>query len=135
MMRHFRCDRLISAHVTPAAIRLKLVLFRSTWYGPVTGSEAVTSGPTSDRRCVLEAHRATLTETPSTVQSDGAPPSPRSNRVNGHPVRLAQRSAVADASEGNGVWIGQHVLAPPRPLATRGGVEAPARHAAGRIAP
>jgi len=78
----------------------------------VTGSEAVTSGPTSDRRCVLEAHRATLTETPSAVQNDGAPPSSRSRRIKGHPVRLAQRPPVADASERNGVWIGQHVLAP-----------------------
>src|SRR5438552_18585338 len=69
-MRHFRCDRRISAHATPAAIRLKLVLFRPTWYG--------------------------------------------------HPVRLALRPAVADASERNGVWIGQHVLAPPRPLCPRG---------------
>jgi transposase len=33
------------------------------------------------------------------------------------------------------VWIGQHVLAPPRPLAACAGVEATARRAAGRIAP
>jgi hypothetical protein len=44
----------MSAHATPAAIRLKLVLFRPTWYGPLTGRKAVTSGPTSARRCVLE---------------------------------------------------------------------------------
>src|SRR6516225_8366965 len=65
-----------------------LVLSRPTWYGRVTGSEAVMPGPTTDRRRVLEADRASLTEAaPSPVQGDGTAPHPRSRRSHRDSVR------------------------------------------------
>jgi hypothetical protein len=63
------------------------------------------------------------------LESHGPAPRPRSGRVNGHPVRVAERAAVANAPEGDGLWIGQHVLATVGVVATGRGVTRSSRTA------
>lgn len=113
-----------------------LVLNRPNWYGRVTATEAVTHVPASDRRRPVEPDRAASPEAAATpVEEHGPAARPRSGRVDGHPVRLAEWVAVANAPEGNGLWLGQHVLATIGAVATCRRLAPTARGPAGRIAP
>lgn len=59
----------------------------------------------------------------------------RPRRPDRDPVRAAQRDSLEHAAAGNGLWIGKHVLAAARAVATGGGLEAVTHGAADRIAP
>jgi len=84
----------------------------------------------------MEAHRAPAAEAAAPpVEIHGPASRARSGGVDRDLVRLTEWDPVADAPEGNGMWIGQHVLATTRALATRRGVAPAAYHAPGRVAP
>ena len=114
---------------------MPLVLDRPNWYRRVTATEAVTPGPASHRRRPVEPHRTAPPEAATPPLADHGPAArPRSGRVDRHPVRLAEWTAVANAAQGNGVWLGQHLLAPTGPVAARWRLAPAARGPAGRVA-
>jgi transposase len=51
---------------------------------------------------------------------------PGSGGPDRHPVCAPERDSLADAAAANGLRLGRHVLAPPRPVAACGRLEAPA---------
>src|SRR5262249_20828736 len=113
-----------------------LVLIRPNWYGRVTEGEAVTYVHAPNRRRLMGPDRAPLAEAAAApVQTHGATSRRRPRRVDGHPVHLAQWHPVANAAEGNGLRIRQHVLAATRPLAAGRRLASPACAAARRVAP
>src|SRR5215831_13725880 len=84
----------------------------------------------------METYRAPATETaPSTIHGHGAAPRPGSRGVDRDSVRLTERPAVADAPEGNGLRVREHLLASIGPLATRRRVAPTPCGVVGRIAP
>jgi hypothetical protein len=88
-----------------------------------------------DRRCLMGPDRAAVTEAAApTMEKHGSAPGSGPRRVDRNCVRVAKWAPVEDAPEGNGMWIGQLVLAPPRALATRGGLASTPRGAARGIA-
>src|SRR5580658_9134706 len=98
---------------------LTLVLCRPPWYGRVTGSEAVTHVAAFDRRCLVDTARAAVaTIATPPLEDHGAAPHSRPRRINRDPVRASNWNPVADAPEGNGVWIRQYLLAAMGSVAT-----------------
>jgi transposase len=69
------------------------------------------------------------------VEDHGPAPRAGSGRVDRHPVCLAEWTALANAPEGNGLWLGQHVLAPIGTVATRWGLAPAACGPARGVAP
>ena len=62
-------------------------------------------------------------------------PDSRSGRADRHPLCVAQRHSLANVAAGDGVWLRHHLLAAAGALATRWGMETPARRAPRRAAP
>src|SRR5262249_48790805 len=102
-----------------------LVLRRVTWYGPLTESEAVRHEPCARRRRLMDADR-TLAAEAAAAQSParGAETDAGPGGADRHFVCAAQRHPLEDVAEGDGVRRRQHVLAPPREVATGRGLEA-----------
>jgi transposase len=84
----------------------------------------------------MGAHRTVVAKTPLAappVRRPAADPRPR--RADGHSVCAAERRALEHVAEGNGLWLGDDLLAPPAALATRRRVEtAPSRAVGGAAA-
>src|SRR5581483_633401 len=84
----------------------------------------------------METDRTAVAQTPpaqSAARRAGA--DPRSGGADGDLVRAAQRHSVAHVAAGDGLRVGDHVLATARPVAARRRLEAPPRRAVGGIAP
>ena len=79
-------------------------------------------------------HRTALAETPTTQQAPcRAEAHSRPRGADGHSLCAPHRAPLEPAPTGDGLRVRHDLLAPPRAVATRGGLEAPPSRLAGRV--
>jgi transposase len=106
------------------------------WYFRLTGCEAVRHRQTPDRRWPMGSTRTIAPQAAPAQSAICGPEADSGSRgLDWHPVCAAQWHSLEHAAAANGVWVGYDVLAPSRPLATGGRLEATPPRAAGRVTP
>src|ERR1700730_8792130 len=106
-----------------------------TWYGRLTESEAVRHEPGAHRRRLMDANRTTIAQTAAAQPpARGTEADSRPRGADGDSLCAPQWHPVEDAPEGDGLRFRQHLLAPTRAVAARGGVEAAPSCLADRVA-
>ncbi len=84
----------------------------------------------------MDANRAAVSEAAAPpLEGHGSASPPGSGRLDRDSLRVAQWDSLANAPDGNGVWVRQYVLAATGPVAACRRVASAARGAARRVAP